>query len=320
MRQYKVKSYFILFVFLIWGVTVCAQKEPQFSQYMYNVGSFNPAYVGTVENIDITGLYRSQWVGVEGAPKTMRFGVNMPLNASNGLGFNVVSDALGPANYTFIDIAYSFQVPISDTALWSFGLSAGGSVLGVDFNKGSFEEVNEPLLAENNVNAFYPSIGAGTFVYAENWYVGFSIPNFLSEGLYNDQVAKVVDGAMRLTFIGGLVLDMGDQLRFKPAFLLHTKKGAPTTLDFSTNFLLADVVTLGASYRVNSAISGLAGVQLSPGLFLGYAYDHTNNSFGRSSGASHEIILKFYMGKQRSKRRKKMNDDKPKQVDTPRFF
>src|SRR5690606_29612038 len=70
-----------------------AQKEPQYTQYMYNIGSFNPAYVGTVETPDITGLYRAQWTGIPGAPRTMRFGVNLPLaNEKNGLGFNVVSD------------------------------------------------------------------------------------------------------------------------------------------------------------------------------------------------------------------------------------
>ena len=55
-----------------------AQKEPQYTQYMYNIGSFNPAYVGTVETPDITGLYRVQWSGIPGAPRTMRFGAHDP--------------------------------------------------------------------------------------------------------------------------------------------------------------------------------------------------------------------------------------------------
>ena len=129
-----------------------AQKEPQYTQYMYNIGSFNPAYVGTVETPDITGLYRAQWTGIPGAPKTMRFGVNLPLaNEKNGLGFNVVSDQLGPTTQTYIDVAYSFQVKISDDTKLSFGVDAGGSLLDVDYTKGDFENPSEPL-----INNFIP--------------------------------------------------------------------------------------------------------------------------------------------------------------------
>ena len=33
-----------------------AQREPFYTQYMYNIGSFNPAYVGSVESTDFNLL------------------------------------------------------------------------------------------------------------------------------------------------------------------------------------------------------------------------------------------------------------------------
>ena len=85
-----------------------AQKEPQYTQYMYNIGSFNPAYVGTVESPEIIGLYRAQWVDIPGAPTTIRGGANIPFNNEKmGLGINIVNDELGPSTQTFFDIAYS---------------------------------------------------------------------------------------------------------------------------------------------------------------------------------------------------------------------
>lgn len=87
-----------------------AQKEPQYTQYMYNIGSFNPAYVGTVESPEIIGLYRAQWVDIPGAPTTIRGGANIPFsNEKMGLGINIVNDQLGPSKQTFFDIAYSYQ-------------------------------------------------------------------------------------------------------------------------------------------------------------------------------------------------------------------
>ncbi|MEQ8218024.1 MAG: type IX secretion system membrane protein PorP/SprF [Arenibacter sp.] len=301
------------------------QKEPQYTQYMYNIGSFNPAYVGTVETPDITGLYRVQWSGIPGAPKTLRFGVNLPLaNEKNGLGFNVVSDQLGPTTQTYIDLAYSFQVKISDETKLSFGVDAGGSLLDVDYTKGDFENPNEPLINNaDTFNKFYPTVGAGMFMYQENWYVGLSVPNFLTSGIYADEVANIVEDKMQFNFIGGYVFDFSEGLKFKPAFLMNYLKGLPLNLNLSTNFLINDIVTLGASYRLDNALSGLAGLQISNSLFLGYSYDYNTNGLGEYSQGSHEVILKFYLGRSIGKTKKDNKRDQkgmPKQIDSPRFF
>jgi len=128
---------------------VHGQKEPQYTQYMYNIGSFNPAYVGTVETPELTALYRAQWIDIPGAPRTFRFGANLPLsNEKMGLGLNVVSDQLGPVSQTYADISYSYQVKVTDNTKLSFGIDTGGSFLNVDFNKGTFENPGEPLSLE----------------------------------------------------------------------------------------------------------------------------------------------------------------------------
>ncbi|MCK0148188.1 type IX secretion system membrane protein PorP/SprF [Arenibacter sp. F26102] len=316
----------LIFLMLLFVVSkTVAQKEPQYTQYMYNIGSFNPAYVGTVETPDITGLYRAQWTGIPGAPKTMRFGVNLPFtNEKNGLGFNVVSDQLGPTTQTYIDVAYSFQVKLSDDTKLSFGVDAGGSLLDVDYTKGDFENPNEPLLNnEDTFNKFYPTIGAGMFMYQENWYVGLSVPNFLTSGLYADEVANIIEDKVQFNLIGGYVFDLSEGLKFKPAFLMNYLNGSPLNLNMSTNFLISDVVTLGASYRWDNAISGLAGLQISNSLFLGYSYDYNTNGLGEYSQGSHEMILKFYLGKATGKSKTTKNRDQkgqPKQIDSPRFF
>ena len=304
---------------------IFAQKEPQYTQYMYNIGSFNPAYVGTVETPDITGLYRVQWSGIPGAPKTLRFGVNLPLaNEKNGLGFNVVSDQLGPTTQTYIDVAYSFQVKLSEDTKLSFGVDAGGSLLDVDYTKGDFENPNEPLLNNaDTFNKFYPTVGAGMFMYQENWYLGLSVPNFLTSGIYADEVANIVEDKMQFNLIGGYIFNFSEGLKFKPAFLMNYLNGSPLNLNLSTNFLISEVVTLGASYRLDNALSGLAGLQVSNSLFLGYSYDYNTNGLGDYSQGSHEVILKFYLGRAANKVKKEKSRDQkgmPKQIDSPRFF
>jgi len=272
--------------------------------------------------IEIAGLYRAQWIDIPGAPRTVRFGLNIPFaNEKTGMGFNVVSDQLGPSTQTYVDVAYSYQVSVSDNTKLSFGLDVGGSFLNVDFSKGDFEIENEPLLNTETLNKFYPTIGAGTFLYSEDWYVGLSIPNFLTNGIYNDEVATLVEDKVQFNFIGGYVFELSEKLKFKPAFMLNYLQGSPVNMNLSTNFLINDVVTLGASYRVDNALSGLAGFQISSGMFVGYSYDYSTTSLAEYNQGSHEIILKFYLGKGNSRQPKIKNaKGKPKQIDTPRFF
>lgn len=316
-----------IFVVLLFFTTLVArgQKEPQYTQYMYNIGSFNPAYVGTVETPEIAALYRAQWIDIPGSPRTIRFGANLPLkNETMGLGLNIVNDQLGPLTQTYADISYSYQVKLTDETKLSFGIDAGGSFLNVDFNKGTFENPGEPLNLQR-INKFYATIGAGLFMYGEQWYLGASVPNFLTEGIYDDEVASVVEDKLQFNFIGGYVFNLSDELKFKPAFLVNTLEGAPLNINLSTNFLIADLVTAGISYRVDNAFSGLAGFQISNSMFLGYSYDYNTNPLGEFNQGSHEVILKFFIGRENgnSKSDKNKNSNgkgKVKQVDSPRFF
>ena len=300
-----------------------SQKEPQYTQYMYNIGSFNPGYVGSTANPEITALYRAQWLDIEGSPRTIRLGTNVPLsNETMGLGFNIISDQIGPSTQTYVDLAYSYQFNVSENAKLSFGMDLGGSFLNVDFSKGTFENPGEPIANDEIIKAFYPTIGAGMFLYQDDiWYLGASIPNFLTDGIYNDEVATIVDDKLQFNFIGGYVFDINANLKFKPAFLINTVSGAPLNTNVSANFLINDRFTAGASYRFGNAISGLAGFQITNSLFIGYAYDYNTMPLGEFSSGSHEVIVKFYLGRtDGTSSNNKSLKGKPKQIDTPRFF
>ena len=115
----------LLVVFTVFAVDISfAQQDPQYTQYMYNTMSVNPAYAGQREVLSVTGLYRTQWVGIDGAPKTQTLGIHAPLrNEKIGLGLSIVNDALGPATESYIDANFSYTIRLeSDIVL-------GGSVL-----------------------------------------------------------------------------------------------------------------------------------------------------------------------------------------------
>ena len=56
-----------------------AQQDPQYTHYMYNTVNINPAYAGSRGALSIFGLHRTQWVGLDGAPRTNAFSINTPI-------------------------------------------------------------------------------------------------------------------------------------------------------------------------------------------------------------------------------------------------
>ena len=295
-------------------VEMQAQQDPQYTQYMYNTQVINPAYAGNREMLSLGLLYRTQWVGVEGAPKTATFSVNSPVGRleNMGLGLSVVHDEIGPATQTDVAIDYSYSIPLTYKAKLSFGVKAGVDVLDVDFTKLNIYNPSDPLFQNNIDNRWQPKIGAGLYVNTDKWYVGLSVPNFLETKHFdrsnNSNFQSVAAERMHFFLIGGYVFDLSDSVRFKPATMLKAVQGAPLQWDVSANFLFHNKLTLGAAWRWDAALSAMAGFQISPGLFIGVGYDYQLTDIEKYSDGSYEIMLRFDIV------------DQIEKILTPRFF
>lgn len=285
-----------------------SQQDPQFSHYMYNTMSVNPGYTGSRGHLTILGLHRSQWVGLNGAPTTQTLGIDSPVGKNVGLGFVLVNDAIGPANETYLDLNFSYTVKLNryDKRL-SFGIKGGGRLFNVDFSKGIFQ--NPDAVFENNIkNKFFPTIGAGVYYHTRKSYIGLSIPNFFSDDHYSDLEESVAAERMHYFLIGGTVFDVADNVKLKPSFLVKYVPGAPVIADVSANALINETLTLGLAYRWDDSFAGLIGLQVSPRINIGYAYDLTSTKLKNYNSGTHEIMIRFEL---KSEERK---------LKSPRFY
>ncbi|WP_166922031.1 PorP/SprF family type IX secretion system membrane protein [Flavobacterium poyangense] len=283
------------------------QQDPQYTQYMYNTLSVNSAYAGSAGHLTITGIYRTQWVGLEGAPNTQSFTLDSPVGKNVGLGLSIVNDEIGPSEEQYVDLNFSYSIKASDTYKLSFGVKGGGRVLNIDWSKGSFKD-NDVQFQQNIQNKFLPVVGAGIYLHSEKSYLGLSVPNFLTDERYDDVQEGLADERMHLFLIGGWVFDLSPSVKFKPAFLTKYVSGAPVIVDLSANFMFNDKFRLGASYRTGDSFSALAGFQITPQLLVGYTYDYTTTELQKFSSGSHEIMLRFEL------------KSKEKGLKSPRFF
>lgn len=289
--------------------TVQAQQDPQYTQYMYNTIQVNPAYAGSRGVMSVFGLYRTQWVGLEGAPKTAAFSVNTPLGDSKlGLGVSFLNDRLGAMDENNISIDLSYTIDVSESYKLGFGVKGTANLLNVDYTKLNRYNPNDPMFATNVENQFSPNIGAGLYVYSEKTYFGFSVPNFLESDRYDDNEYATMKQKMTYYFIGGHVFDLSPSLKFKPAFLAKAVSGAPLQVDLTANFMINEKFVIGGAYRWDAAFSGLVGFQISDGLFVGYSYDAETTKLANYNSGSHEVFLRFELFNRYNR------------ITSPRFF
>jgi len=299
--KYKMKKrsstyYLVLIGIFLVSTLAKAQQDPQFTHYMYNMNVINPAYATDNEGIiNVGGLYRTQWVGAVGAPKTGTLFVHSPIAKRVEMGLSFVNDAIGDIvheNNIYADFAY--VLPVSSKNKLSFGLKGGVTLFDANLIGLQLNEQPDNAFA-NNVNKVFPNVGVGTFFFNDKYYIGFSAPNLLTTKHLESKDGIQTTGveAIHYFFTGGYVFDISSNLRFKPAFMAKGVSGAPLSMDLTTNFLINNKLELGAGYRFDDSVSGLINFYVTPNLRIGYSYDYTLSNLGRYNSGTHEIFLLF---------------------------
>ena len=291
------KKTILVVSFLFFIIKVSAQQDSQYTQYMYNMNVINPAYAtGMQSMLDIGTLYRTQWVGAVGAPKTLNVFAHMPVNKKIEMGFSLISDDIGDGakkeNNFYVDFAYVLQ--LNDSHRLSLGLKAGATSLQTNFNGFKFESTS-PDFAFENINILKPNIGIGAYYFNDVYYIGLSAPNLLNSKHIEERsgISDYGSENIHVFFTGGYVFTLSDSFKLKPAFMSKFVKGAPIALDISANVLYNDKFELGAAYRVGDAISALMNVKVTPSVRVGYAYDYTISNLGQFNSGTHEIFVLF---------------------------
>lgn len=281
-----------------------AQQDAQYTQYMFNTLTVNPAYAGSRGQLSFAALYRSQWVGLDGAPETFTFNLHSPIrNSRLGYGVSVVNDNIGDGvvQETYLDAVLSYTIDLSRFSKLSFGLKAGGNFLSLDFM--GLRNFDQEVVQQDNIdNQFAPNFGLGVYYHTDKFYAGLSAPNVLETEYFDnsntdddDSVNFLATERINFYLITGYVFDLNPDLKFKPALLTKAVGGAPLQVDVSASFLFAEKFSFGAAYRLDAAVSALAGFQITDQIMIGLAYDRETTELGgaRFNDGSFEVFLRL---------------------------
>jgi len=288
-----------------------AQQDPMYSMYMFNPLAINPAYAGSLDQMQAVGLFRRQWVNFPGAPQTGTFTCHAPLrNEHVGVGLSFVNDRMGEMQTNGFMAMYAYHLKFSKSRL-AFGLQAGVRNFSVNLTDIQLSKDNTFDAAfGNNLSLWNLNFGAGAFWYSDKWFVGLGIPHLRNNILSEEQFNTVYVARLRTHFnlSGGYVFKLSPTFRLKPSVMIKHVNGAPLQADINANIYWLDILGFGLSYRTGDALVGMVEIQLNRNFRVGYAYDQTVSGLAGNVGGSHEVMLRCDFGFNKNK------------TITPRYF
>lgn len=317
------------------ALTASAQQDPEYNMYMFNGLFINPAYAGSKDVISLVGIYRHQWDGIEGAPRTANISVHSPLKKEQyALGLTVANDRLGLTNQFSVTGAFAYRLRFKNDLKWAFGIQAGIT----QFNQRNSNATTWDPAVQNsvfdpsfssNISFTLPNIGAGTYLYNKKFFVGFSVPHLLPFSLAKSNAYKMVNPKNesfaklynQYIVTAGYVFGKDAAIvKVRPSIMMNYQQGLQRNIpDFHFNlgllfidriWLAASVRTGGDKYNKESTkakpfnVEGIVGViqgKITPQLEAGYAYHYPISQLSQYQRGTHEIMLgyEFWYNKKR---------------------
>jgi type IX secretion system PorP/SprF family membrane protein len=279
------------------SVQAFAQQMPFTSQYMFNDYILNPAVGGSLDYIPISSSIRSQWSGLDGAPKTQTISAHTKLGNRVGIGGFLFNDVTGPVSEKGVQLSYAYHLPMPNDANLSFGLGAMLFLHSLDVDKLTFEEGVDQATQNMDNSSFSPDANFGILYYTEKYKVGISIPQLFQNKVYENDQSGNLNSLVRHYFLHGeYVFKINDNFDLIPSSLIKYVTGAPIQFDINTRALYKQKYWVGFSYRDRESVVALIGLEYNS-FRLGYSFDITLTDISQYSSGTHEIYLAYILGK-----------------------
>lgn len=285
-----------LFLLVITGTRVAAQQQPfNYTQYMDNLTPFNPAYSMLDKAASINTLASKQLVGINGGPTTFLLSGGLPIESINSsAGLIVLSDQLAIEQETEANAYFAKAIQLGENAYLAVSLNAG--IRNYVANYSSVDPTDPEF--RNDVRGTKPNVGFGVMYYSDWYYLGVSVPELTITSLGTASVQGNSNFTNHYYFTGGLITNLTEDIKFKPATLVFYTTGLPILANLSGTIYLKDIVGLGVNYSTDKELAGILTVNFN-GYHIGYSYKFGigSTNLGGVNDATHEVTLSYRFGK-----------------------
>ena len=284
-----------------------AQQEGLHTQFMFNKLAYNPAYAGRYDHTQLTGIYRAQWLGLEGAPESQFASVNLPFSTRSGLGFSLSRQAETIFQRIQAEGMYAYGFPLGPGTL-RIGISASLRYFEQDYTDGRLTGSQpidqDPAITREVQRQTYGNTGLGIYYYTRHYFAGVAVPRLLETDIdLNDNDGTISRERRHMYLMGGAAFDLNDKWTLIPQTLIKWTPGAPLNIDLNGSVRYNETITAGLTYRTGQyfenpshGLSVLAGWHLNRKWMVGIAYDWTLNDLRDYQDGSLEFMLQWNIG------------------------
>jgi len=316
LNKFKLSKYFqigifslIFVILLVLQKKAYAQQDVQFSQYVFTGMALNPAYAGYKEETNLHILYRDQWTGLTGAPKTITASMDgVSEDGKIGLGGEITQDALGAQSSLAALGVFAYRLTLNEHAKLSFGLAAGVDQYLIDGSK-LFTTDQGDAIGSLQKNLIQPDLQFGAFLATQKYFLAFSACDLFATFRQGDPAYLVIYRNRHYYLQGGGLFNLGSDLKLKPSVIFKEDFLGPTNIDLNVFLLISNKLWLGTSYRTgvtifnkaylqknlisNDAYSILAEFFVTDRFRIGYSFDYTTNRLRDVNNGTHEISIGY---------------------------
>jgi type IX secretion system PorP/SprF family membrane protein len=284
----------IIMMLLPWQLF--SQLFPLSDQYTFNALVINPAYAGCQDALSATLQYRDQWVGFQDAPKSRTLSVHAPLkNDRIGLGLMVSRNTIGIYKETTFLGNYAFRHELYNGKL-ALGLGFGVTAYHVAWNELDATDADDEQLMNNSTTAVLPDFSLGAYYYTKKYFIGISLPMFLSH--ISDESTgdfKVKNNFSDYNYFisGGYEISAGPVTKFLPSVLIKYHPNYSLQVDYNVQLIVKNIMKIGVGYRNKDILIGMLQCKINEQLNLAYSYDFCFGRLGGYKNSSHEIALSY---------------------------
>ncbi|HEY0978847.1 MAG TPA: type IX secretion system membrane protein PorP/SprF [Flavobacteriales bacterium] len=276
-----------------------AQHTPLTAQYLFNGLVLNPAYAGSADALTANMDYRHQWVGFEGAPVTQTLSIHTPLKDSPlTVGALLTNDRIGVSNETGLMAAVAYRVPMRKGKL-QLGLGGGASLVQARWTELALQDRTDVQFAVDSKGQLRPNFSAGGYYYTKKWFVGLSIPSFLSHqyNVVNERWSVTHSFSQYQPMLtGGMLIKLDRDLKLKPSALIRYNPASSVQADLNVNLIVRNRFWVGASYRTQDALVALLQVLPTNQWRIGYAYELGMSKLSPLHNGTHELMVQYEFG------------------------
>jgi type IX secretion system PorP/SprF family membrane protein len=268
-----------------------AQQTKQTNMYAHNKYSMNPAYAGASACTEVNFSHISQWVKVEGAPRTNSLNANTRLGKSLGIGGNVLLDKLGMLQQVSASASVSYGITIAQQHKVRLGVTGGYFQMRVDPTDAIAFDAGDNIV-EGGVNSSNSiNTEAGILYQFKGLELSFASKQLIETR--SDFNYSELDGyGLKRHFIGyasyGIVLNKS--LSLTPSVMYKGIKGTQQ-FDFNADLNYNDFIYGGLGYRTEVGLIGRIGINVRRLFFVGYSYEVPMQNIATYGAGSHEIVL-----------------------------